>query len=82
MCPCCLCTCQCVCARVQSYGWAVSKGALDWNKLVDAVQDYIASLNFAYRVELKDKSVTYINALGSFVDAHTLECADKKVRVS
>lgn len=62
----------------ESYGWAVSKGALDWNKLVDAVQDYIASLNFAYRVELKDKSVTYINALGSFVDAHTLECADKK----
>ncbi len=52
---------------------------MEWNKLVDAVQDYIASLNFGYRVELREKAVTYINALGSFVDANTLECVDKKV---
>jgi thioredoxin reductase (NADPH) len=55
------------------------KGPLRWNKLVDAVQDHIASLNFAYRVDLREKDVTYLNALGSFVDAHTLECVDKKV---
>ncbi len=36
------------------------------------IQDYIGSLNWAYRVQLRDKKVEYINALGEFVDPHTL----------
>jgi len=63
----------------ESYGWSVpTKGPHDWAKLVDAVQDYISSLNFGYRTELREKSVTYLNVLGSFVDPHTLECVDKR----
>jgi hypothetical protein len=34
----------------------------------DAVQNYIGSLNWGYRVQLRDKSVEYINGLGKFID--------------
>lgn len=66
----------------EAYGWNVSasSGAIthDWSKLVSAVQDHIASLNFGYRVALRDKGVKYENALGTFKDPHTITCTDKK----
>jgi hypothetical protein len=43
------------------------------------MQDYIASLNFGYKVQLREKHVDYKNVLGSFLDPHTIECVDKKV---
>jgi len=55
----------------------------DWKKMVNGVQDHIASLNFGYRSELRSKNVTYFNALATFVDEHTVECTDsdgKKTR--
>lgn len=45
----------------------------DWGKLVEGVQDHIGSLNWGYRVQLRDKGVKYINAYGEFVDAHTIK---------
>lgn len=60
------------------YGWAVGEKHHSWEKLVDNVQDHISALNFNYKVELRDKSVTYKNALAAFVDEHTLELADKQ----
>ncbi len=36
------------------------------------IQDYIGSLNWGYRVQLRDKNVEYINALGEFLDPHRL----------
>ncbi len=42
------------------------------------VQDHIKSLNFGYRVEMRDKGVTYLNKLGRFVDEHTIEISDQK----
>lgn len=63
----------------KAYGWDIdTTKAHSWDKLVDAVSDYISSINFGYRVELREKSVTYKNALGSFVDPHSIECVDKK----
>ncbi|TEB20016.1 thioredoxin-disulfide reductase, partial [Perkinsus sp. BL_2016] len=59
----------------RAYGWALPEKAaisFDWGKLVSGVQDHIASLNFGYRVALKDAKVTYLNALGEFKDAHTI----------
>ena len=43
---------------------------------MEAVQNHIKSLNFQYRVQLREKSVKYINALGSFVDANSVELTD------
>ena len=45
---------------------------LKWNELVQAVQDHIGSLNWGYRVQLRDMNVTYVNSLGKFVDDHTI----------
>ncbi len=50
--------------------------------MVDAVQDYIGSLNWGYRVSLRENNVTYINAYGKFVDSHTLECTDRAKKVA
>ncbi len=36
------------------------------------IQDYIGSLNWNYRVQLRDKKVEYINAYGQFIDKHKL----------
>ena len=49
-----------------------------WETLRSNVQNHIRGLNFKYRVELREKDVTYINALGSFVDGHTLETVNSK----
>lgn len=49
-----------------------------WETLRSNVQNHIRSLNFKYRVDLREKEVTYINQLGSFLDAHTLETVNAK----
>ena len=49
-----------------------------WEMLKTNVQNHIRGLNFKYRVDLREKEVTYLNQLGSFIDGHTLETVDKK----
>lgn len=49
-----------------------------WETLKQNVQNHIRGLNFKYRVDLREKEVTYLNMLGSFVDEHTIETLDKK----
>ncbi len=44
----------------------------DWQKMRDAIQDYIGSLNWGYRVQLRDKKVEYINGFGKFIDNHKI----------
>jgi len=46
------------------------------------IQNHIRGLNFKYRVNLRENGVTYLNKLGKFKDAHTLELTDKKGNVS
>lgn len=41
-----------------------------------SIQNHIGSLNWAYRVELRDKKVLYKNATGTLVDAHTVKVKD------
>jgi pyruvate/2-oxoglutarate dehydrogenase complex dihydrolipoamide dehydrogenase (E3) component len=38
----------------------------------DNIQNYIGSLNFNYRVQLRDKKVEYLNAYGQFIDNHKI----------
>jgi thioredoxin reductase (NADPH) len=47
-------------------------------KLQQAVADYIASLNWGYKVQLRTEKVEYINALAEFVDPHTIHIREKK----
>ena len=41
-------------------------------------KNHIGSLNWGYRVALKDKSVEYQNAYATFIDAHTLRTVTKR----
>jgi len=54
------------------FGWEVKDRSFHWEKLVDNVQNYIKSLNYGYKQELKSENVTYLRALGTFVDSKTL----------
>ena len=44
----------------------------NWEVMIEAIQSHIGSLNWGYRVALRDKNVKYINALATLVDAHTI----------
>jgi thioredoxin reductase (NADPH) len=46
--------------------------------MVGDVQRYIKSLNFAYRVALRDANVKYVNGLGAFASAHELTVTEFK----
>jgi len=60
------------------FGWQLGdKMPHDWNKMKNAVQDHIGSLNWGYRVQLRDKKVTYTNAYAKIVDKHTIKAVKK-----
>jgi thioredoxin/glutathione reductase (selenoprotein) len=64
----------------ENYGSSVDNPmpSSGWETLRTNVQNHIRGLNFKYRVDLREKDVTYINALGKFVDSHTLEVVNAK----
>ncbi|CAI5981728.1 unnamed protein product, partial [Closterium sp. NIES-64] len=67
----------------RAFGWDLPRDVkFDWAALVQGVGDHIGSLNWGYRVALRDAKVTYVNALGRFVDPHTLECTTRAGQVS
>ena len=64
------------------FGWNITAEGHDWSQMVTQVNNYVKSLNFAYKNDLKSKKVEYINAFGKFKDDHTIECTDTKGEVS
>lgn len=44
----------------------------DWEKMTESVQNHIGSLNWGYRVALREKKVVYENAYGKFVGPHRI----------
>ena len=68
-----------------SAAFGVSSGdstSHSWEGMRQNIQNHIRGLNFKYRVNLRENGVTYLNKLGKFKDAHTLELTDKKGNVS
>ena len=45
----------------------------NWSTMVENIQAHIGSLNWGYRVQLRQKSVNYLNSYGEFTDAHTIK---------
>lgn len=43
-----------------------------------AINNYIGSLNWGYRVSLRDKNVNYVNAYAEFVDPHKIKVSHCK----
>jgi len=63
----------------KSFGWEVPDGiGHNWDTMVNNIQDYVASLNFRYRTDLRSNKVEYINAKAVFIDEHTIELTDKR----
>ena len=50
----------------------------DWDSVRQNIQMHIKSLNFGSVSELRTGNVKYKNALGRFIDPHTIECTNKK----
>lgn len=66
----------------RSYGWEVPEVSHKWEAMVENVQNHIKSLNFGYRSELMTEGIKYLNAYAVFTDPHTIECTDKKGKVT
>ena len=65
------------------YGWqgaatGAAPGSHSWETMKDRIQDHIKSINFGYRVQLREEKITYLNKLGRFIGPHELECTDAK----
>lgn len=63
----------------KSFGWEVpEKVNHNWETMKSNIQDHIGSLNWNYRVQLRSKSVTYVNGYATFIDPHTIKTVNKK----
>ncbi|KAI1239228.1 hypothetical protein IHE44_0012342 [Lamprotornis superbus] len=63
----------------RKFGWQFTEEVKhNWMTMTESVQNYIGSLNWGYRVALRDSKVTYENAYGEFVGPHTIKATNKK----
>uniref|UniRef100_A0A8D2CRI8 Thioredoxin reductase 1, cytoplasmic n=1 Tax=Sciurus vulgaris TaxID=55149 RepID=A0A8D2CRI8_SCIVU len=63
----------------RNYGWDVQDTVKhNWEKMTEAVQNHIGSLNWGYRVALREKKVVYENAYGQFVGPHRIKATNNK----
>ncbi|VDP56578.1 unnamed protein product [Schistosoma mattheei] len=54
----------------------------NWSTMVEGVQSHIGSLNWGYKVALRDNQVTYLNAKGMLISPHEVQITDKNQKVS
>ncbi|KFV48959.1 Thioredoxin reductase 1, cytoplasmic, partial [Gavia stellata] len=63
----------------RKFGWQFTEEVKhNWMTMTESVQNYIGSLNWGYRVALREKKVTYENAYGEFVGPHTVKATNKR----
>ncbi|KAK3574860.1 hypothetical protein QTP86_018324 [Hemibagrus guttatus] len=74
----------------RKFGWEFSEAAIskpdpffhaashNWETMKSAVNNYIGSLNWGYRVALRDKNVTYMNAYAEYVEPHKIKATTKR----
>ena len=56
------------------FGWQNLDGVKhDWPTMQSLIGNYIKSLNFSYKVQLRSAQVTYFDGLAQFIDEHTIE---------
>uniref|UniRef100_A0A663LQW7 thioredoxin-disulfide reductase (NADPH) n=1 Tax=Athene cunicularia TaxID=194338 RepID=A0A663LQW7_ATHCN len=67
----------------RKYGWEYEEQVKhNWEIMVQAIQNYIGSLNWGYRVSLREKSVTYLNSYGEFIEPHKIKATNRKGQVT
>ncbi|KAM4597629.1 thioredoxin reductase 1, cytoplasmic-like isoform 1-T3 [Polymixia lowei] len=50
----------------------------NWETMKTAVNNYIGSLNWGYRVSLRDKNVNYVNSYAEFMEPHKIKATNKR----
>nr|XP_033782285.1 thioredoxin reductase 3 [Geotrypetes seraphini] len=64
------------------FGWEYHEQVQhNWIIMRDKIQDYINSLNWGYRVALRDKKIKYENSYGEFVDPHKIKTTSRRGKV-
>lgn len=48
-----------------------------WETMKTAINNYIGSLNWGYRVSLREKKVDYVNAFAQFVEPHKIKVSGR-----
>lgn len=61
-------------------GWE-TKSSHSWEEMVSRVNNYIKSLNWGSKTELRTKKVTYYNSFATFVDPHTVQLDNGKGKI-
>lgn len=54
------------------FSWSIAVKH-NWETMKTAVNNYIGSLNWGYRVQLREKSVNYVNSFAEFVEPHKIK---------
>uniref|UniRef100_A0A8D1YLP0 thioredoxin-disulfide reductase (NADPH) n=2 Tax=Sus scrofa TaxID=9823 RepID=A0A8D1YLP0_PIG len=63
----------------RKFGWEYSQQVKhNWGTMTEAVQNHIGSLNWGYRLSLREKAVAYINSYGEFVEHHKIKATNGK----
>ncbi|TNN78570.1 Thioredoxin reductase 3 [Liparis tanakae] len=63
----------------RKFGWEFSETVKhNWDTMKTAVNNYIGSLNWGYRVALRDKDVNYVNAYAEFIEPHKVKATNKR----
>uniref|UniRef100_A0A6Q2XCP2 thioredoxin-disulfide reductase (NADPH) n=1 Tax=Esox lucius TaxID=8010 RepID=A0A6Q2XCP2_ESOLU len=59
----------------RKFGWELPEETAkhNWETMKTAVNNYIGSLNWGYRVALRDKNVNYVNSYAEFVEPHKIK---------
>uniref|UniRef100_A0A8C7C6G1 Thioredoxin reductase 3 n=1 Tax=Oncorhynchus kisutch TaxID=8019 RepID=A0A8C7C6G1_ONCKI len=57
----------------RKFGWEHN-----WETMKTAVNNYIGSLNWGYRVALRDKNVNYVNSYAEFIEPHKIKATNKR----
>uniref|UniRef100_A0A8B9LT75 Thioredoxin reductase 1, cytoplasmic n=1 Tax=Astyanax mexicanus TaxID=7994 RepID=A0A8B9LT75_ASTMX len=63
----------------RKFGWEFSEQVShNWETMKTAVNNYIGSLNWGYRVSLRDKNVNYVNSYAEFVEPHKIKATNRR----
>uniref|UniRef100_A0A4W5NV40 Thioredoxin reductase 3 n=1 Tax=Hucho hucho TaxID=62062 RepID=A0A4W5NV40_9TELE len=59
----------------RKFGWELPEETVkhNWETMKTAVNNYIGSLNWGYRVALRDKNVNYVNSYAEFIESHKIK---------
>lgn len=64
--------------QMKIFGWESVPLIFNWNILTKNVHDYIKSLNFKYKNDLKDNNIDYYNLYAKFIDKNSIEASNDK----